>query len=817
MKISYNWLKNYLDLNIDPTRLAEILTNIGLEVESMEKFEAIKGGMEGFVTGKVITCEKHPNANKLSLTTVDTGESNLLHIVCGAPNVASGQSVIVATIGATVHLSDDSFKIKKSKIRGELSEGMICAEDELGIGTSHDGILVLSDNPKPGIPAKEYFNLPDDIIYEIGLTPNRIDAASHFGVARDLSAYLSQDHKIKLIKPSVKGFRIDNITRNISVEIANHEACIRYSGLTISDIEVNASPEWLQNKIKSIGLTPINNIVDVTNFVLHEIGQPLHAFDADKISGNKVIIKTLANGTKFTTLDEVERELDSNDLMICNSKAGMCMAGVFGGLKSGVSSKTRNIFLESACFNPVFIRKTSKRHGLNTDSSFRFERGSDPNITVYALKRAAMLIKEIAGGVISSDIVDIYPKLVNDFPVNVSYKNIDRLIGNIIDRDTIKHIIKSLEIVITNETDDGLSLLVPTYRVDVKREADIIEEILRIYGYNFVTTGKHVNSTITHYNKPDEHKTRNLIAEHLSSNGFNEIMSNSLTKRDYYTGLEIFNPALMVPILNPLSNDLNVMRQSLLFGGLESIAYNSNRKNSDLKLYEFGACYFKHDLADHLKSSGNYFETQHLAMFITGNISKTNWNSEGKRSTYFHLKSYISQIFNRLGIDHEIIDTEEISNEILTIGLKGVYKGKTVVEYGIVNEKILKLFDIDHEVFYANFDWDYLFSIINRTQIKFEELPKFPSVRRDLALVVNKNIRFEDIRNLAYKAEKKLLKDVSIFDVYQGDKIPEGKKSYAISLILQDSTTTLNDKYIDKVIQEFIRTFENELGAEIRK
>jgi len=817
MKISYNWLKNYIDIDLEPSKVSEILTNIGLEVEGMESFESVKGGLKGFVIGKVITCEKHSNANTLSVTTVDIGGDSLLNIVCGAPNVAAGQNVVVAPIGTTIYSDNDSIKIKKSKIRGEKSEGMICAEDELGLGSGHDGIMVLENEVKLGMPAKDYFNLPTDIIFDIGLTPNRIDGASHYGVARDLVAYLSQDNKIKLTKPSVKKFKTENTNLTINVEVEKTDACHRYSAVTISGIEVKESPDWLKTALISIGLTPINSIVDITNYVLHETGQPLHAFDAEYITGNKVIVKTLAKSTKFITLDNEERELDNADLMICNENEGMCIAGVFGGAESGVTEKTKNIFLESAYFNPISIRKTARRHGLNTDASFRFERGTDPNNTIYALKRAALLIKEIAGGTISSEIVDIYPEPVKDFKVELSYANVNRLIGNEIGKETIKIILDALDIKITKEDDDNLTLMVPSYRVDVKREADVIEEILRIYGYNFVSIDNHVNSTITHSQKPIKTNMRNLVSDLLSSNRYNEAMTNSLTKSTYYTNNNTFKEDNLVKIFNPLSQDLNSMRQTLLYGGLETIAYNTNRQNPDLRLYEFGQCYFYNKDEENDNHVKNYDEEEHLSIFLTGNYNSTNWNQEETIASFYQLKSIVEQILSRLGFSFKKIVTEEFSNNIFANALRLKYNNKTIAEYGVVAVNQLKLTGINQEVFYADLYWDKIFSSLKKHKVLFEGLPKFPAVKRDLALIVDKSVKFETIRQLAHKADKKLIRKITIFDVFEGKNIPEGKKSYAVSFLIQDVTKTLNDKYIEKIMSKLINTYERELGAEIRK
>ena len=816
MKISYNWLKQYIDVTLPPARLSEILTNTGLEIESLEEYNPIQGGLEGFVIGEVKTCEKHPNAKKLSLTTVDVGDNNILDIVCGAPNVAAGQKVVVATVGTTVYFEDGSVKIKKSKIRGEVSEGMICAEDELGLGKGHDGIMVLDEDAKPGLLAKDYFNVQTDHIFEIGLTPNRIDGASHYGAARDLAAFLSQDNKVELKKPDVSKFKVDNNERPVTVEVENNEACHRYSGLTISNIKVKESPEWLQTHLKTIGLTPINNVVDITNFVLHELGQPLHAFDMAKVTDDKIVVRTEKDGTVFKTLDEVERKLSERDLMICNAEKGMCIAGVFGGIDSGVTESTTSIFLESAYFDTVWVRKTARRHGLNTDASFRFERGTDPNLTVYALKRAALLIKELAGGEISSDIVDIYPEPVKPFKVSLSYKNLDRLIGNVLDREHVKQVLRALEIEITSDREDGLKLLVPPYRVDVQRECDVIEEILRIYGYNYVELTDHVNSTITHYKRPDEPKLRNTIADMLSSNGFNEAMNNSLSKADYYEGLETFPTERSVKIYNPLSQDLNVMRQTLLFGGLETVAYNINRKSQNLRLYEFGNCYFN-DGTDSHDPLRKYSQGQRLAIFLSGNKNEQTWNRAEEASSFFELKSYVSLILTRLGIKERGIAVEEISNDIFNIALRYTYNQKVIVEFGMVNADLLAKFDIAQEVYFADVNWDGLAKGLKSNNVSFEELPKFPEVRRDLAMILDEKVKFEDIVRLAQKTEKKLLRHVGIFDVYQGKGIPEGKKSYALSFILQDMTKTLNDKYINRIMNSLATTFEKELGAEIRK
>lgn len=815
MKISYNQLKEYINIDIKPEELAEILTDIGLEVEGTEIFENIKGGLEGIIIGEVKTCEKHPNADKLSITTVDIGTNDLLSIVCGAPNIAAGQKVIVAVVGTKLYNDDKEIPIKKSKIRGEISEGMICAEDEIGIGTSHEGIMVLPDNIKTGTLAKDYFKIKKDTIFEIGLTPNRADAASHIGVARDLAAYFKYKGKnIDFKKPDVSNFKIDNTQFTIPVEIENKEACKRYAGITISGVKVNESPDWLKNKLKAIGLQPINNIVDITNYVLHETGQPLHAFDADKITGNKVIIKTLTEGTPFVTLDNEERKLHKDDLMICNTKEPMCIAGVFGGAESGVTDNTQNIFLESAYFNPVFIRKTSKRNTLQTDASFRFERGIDPNNVIYALKRAALLIKEIAGGKISSDIIDVYPEKIENFKIKVKYSHIDRLIGKQIDRDDINLILSALEIKIIKKEDDIITLEVPAYRVDVTREADITEEILRIYGYNNINISNSVKSTLSYVPKPDENKIKNKISEFLSSQGFSEAMSNSLTKGKYYENTESFSDNNSVKILNALSNDLNVLRQDLLFGLAEAIIRNRNYKNKNIKLYEFGNIYH-YNKTDSKNPLDSYKENHHLGIAVSGNKYKINWNTPEQAADFYFLKSKVDGILARLNFDLRDLKQEETENHIFSFGLKYLYKNKVFAEFGKVSNTITTQFDIEQEVFFADIFWDEIMKKLPEPN-KFQEISKYPSVKRDLALLINKDIKFAKIQQIAYKTEKKLLKDVSIFDVFEDEKLGKNKKSYAISFIIEDKTKTLNDKQIDKIMKKLQYNFEKELGAELR-
>ncbi|MBI5538807.1 MAG: phenylalanine--tRNA ligase subunit beta [Bacteroidia bacterium] len=817
MKISYNWLREYINTDLAPAKIAEILTSIGLEVEALEKFEVVKGGLKGLVVGHVMECQKHPDADKLSVTKVNIGTDNFLNIVCGAPNVAVNQKVVVAVIGTTLYKDDSSFEIKRAKIRGIESEGMICAEDEIGLGDSHAGIMILNEDAVPGTSMREYFKINDDYVFEIGLTPNRIDAASHYGVARDLAAYLQHRKPVVLEKPSVESFKVDNNDLPIIVEIENKEACVRYTGITISNIVVKDSPIWLQDRLRSIGLRPINNIVDVTNYILFETGQPLHAFDADYIKGNKVIIRTAVDNAKFITLDGVERSLSSNDLMICNSEEEMCIAGVFGGMHSGVTEKTTKIFIESANFNPVFVRKTARRHALATDSSFRFERGADPNITVYALKRASMLIKEITGGVISSNIVDVYPKPVKDVTVEISFANVDELIGKQIPKENVKEIIRSLEIKIIAEKEKSLLLEIPAYKVDVLREVDVIEEILRIYGYNNVEVSDRVRSNISYSQKPDKEKINNIISDYLASNGYFEMMTNSLTKSSYYENKPFWNEKNSVKILNPLSADLGVMRQTLLFGGLESVSYNINRKSQDLKMFEFGNCYaYCPDLTND-KKKNSYCEDLRLALFISGNKNSENWTSQTTQVSYYYLKSYVENILTRLGCPLNQIAVSQPDVNVFAEGQMYFYKGKELVSLGLLSKNILKEFDIKQPVYFAEFLWDNVLPNLNNQKTKFQELSKYPEVRRDLAMILDKQIPYSKIVEIASKSEKKFLQNINLFDVYEGDKIPEGKKSYAVSFHLQDVTKTLNDFQIDQIMNKLSAAFEKELGAQIRK
>ncbi|HUW07943.1 MAG TPA: phenylalanine--tRNA ligase subunit beta [Williamwhitmania sp.] len=816
MRISYSWLKDYLKTEKGPEELSKILTAIGLEVESLEKEESVKGGLEGIVIGRVVECEQHPNADKLHVTKVDVGGPELLQIVCGAPNVAKGQMVPVATIGTTLYSGEESFKIKRSKLRGVDSEGMICAEDELGLGASHDGIMVLNPDTAVGTRAQEYFNIEDDYAFEIGLTPNRIDAASHYGVARDVAAYLyANDEKYQLLLPSVDGFKIDNTSRPIKITVENGEACPRYTGITVSNITVSPSPEWLQKKLKAIGLNPINNVVDVTNFILHELGQPLHAFDADKIKGNHVRVRTLSDGSPFTTLDGVERKLHGEDLMICNETESMCMAGVFGGIASGVTAETKNIFLESAYFNPVWVRKAARRHGLSTDASFRFERGTDPKITIYAIKRAAMLIKEVAGGTISSEIVDDYPVNVENQKVEVNLNRMCRFIGKEIPHNQIKRIFKGLEMEITAEKGDDLTLSVPAYRVDVTREADVVEDVLRIYGYNNVEISQTIKSAITTQKKPDKGRITDLASEFLSANGFNEIMSNSLTKAAYYEGLQTFKEENTVNIVNPLSSDLNGMRQTLLFNALEAAIFNINRRNTDLKLYEFGNCYsYIKKESDNALSS--YNEDFRLGMLVSGNQNVASWNLKAEPTNFFVLKSYAEKLLEKFGAHIEKGSVEDITNDLYSDGLTYRMGEKELFTIGKVHPKQLKQFDIKQDIYFAEIRWDLAVKLFGRNTVSYTEIPKFPEVKRDLALLVDTNITFKTLKDIALRAERKLLKSVSLFDVYEGEKLGAGKKSYALSFILQDETKTLTDAQIDKIMTSLITAYQKEAGAMLR-
>ncbi|QXV67283.1 phenylalanine--tRNA ligase subunit beta [Mucilaginibacter sp. 21P] len=799
MKISYNWLKEFIDTEKSPEEISKILTGTGLEVESLEKVQAIAGGLEGLVIGYVKETTQHPNADRLKVTKVDVGTGEDLQIVCGASNVAAGQKVVVATVGTMVHpTTGEPFKINKSKIRGEVSEGMICAEDEIGLGHSHEGIMVLDADVPVGKLAKEHFNVQDDYMYEIGLTPNRADAASHLGTARDIAAFL----KIAVIKPDVSAFKVDNNDLKIEVIVENEQASPRYSGLTISGLEVKESPDWLKQRLAVIGVRSINNVVDVTNYVLLELGQPLHAFDAAAIKGGKVAVKNVAEGTIFKTLDDVDRKLSADDLMICNADEPMCIAGVFGGAKSGVTEGTKAIFLESAYFNSVSVRKTAKRHGLKTDASFRYERGTDPDMTVFALKRAALLIQQVAGGQVSSEIFDHYPSPVAPFDVDVTFKNIDRLIGKAIGNETIKSILTSLDIKIVNETAEGLSLQVPPYRVDVTREVDVIEEILRLYGYNNVEIPTQIRASLNNSQRPEKDTVQNAISDLLSANGFNEMLANSLTKLAYSD-----KPESAVKIVNPLSSDLDAMRQTLLYSGLEAIAYNQNRKSPDLKFYEFGKVY--------ATKEDKYIETQRFSVFITGNDAAEQWNQKQTQVSFYNLKAIVDGILQRLKITDYAVEDATYSK--LAYGLQYILNGKQLVKFGTVAKDALKKVDLDKEVFYADFNFDVVLNAVRKNVIVYQEVSKFPAVRRDLSMLVDTAVTFGQLKQIAQRADKKLLKEIGVFDVYQGDKLPAGKKSYALSFILQDTEKTLTDKAIDAIMQKIIYNLGKEAGAEIRK
>jgi len=807
MRISYNWLKQFIKLDWKSEETAALLTDLGLEVEGVDKFESLKGGLEGVVIGHVLTCVQHPNADRLRITTVDLGDGVPVQIVCGAPNVAAGQKVAVATIGTTLYDKDGAaFQIKKGKIRGEDSHGMICAEDELGLGESHDGIMILHEDLVAGTPAAKIFDIVTDEVFEIGLTPNRADAMSHLGVARDLKAGLNQKNvHTELITPSVSNFRVDKRTLKIDIKLEDSKRAPRYCGVTISGITVKASPAWLQNRLKAIGLTPKNNVVDVTNYVLHELGQPLHAFDAAKIKGNKVLIKTAIAGTKFVTLDDVERTLHEEDLVICDENGPMAIAGVMGGKKSGVTNSTATIFLESAYFNPVAIRKTAKRHGISTDASFRFERGIDPTITPYALKRAALLIQETAGGEITCDPEDIYPKKIEDFSVFVNFDTVTRTIGQELSKENIKKILVSLDIKITSMSEKGLGLVIPSYRVDVTREIDVIEEILRVFGYNNITFTQKINASISNSSRTEDYKLQNVVAGQLTALSFNEMMANSLTTPDYIKLSENLKEEYNVLMLNPLSNDLSVMRQSLLFSALEAVSFNINRRRADLKLFEFGKSYHK--------IAGSYEEKKHLTLTVTGNRQQESWAQPQKGSDFFMFKGYITMILGRLGFNK--LQTQPLENDVFAEGSVLAIGNDIIVEFGTVKKQVLKHFDIKQEVLFADFNWAAITKLVTG-KIKYTDISKFPEVRRDLALLVDNAVTFDSIYAIARQTEKTLLKDISLFDVYEGENLPEGKKSYAVSFLLQDSTKTLTDEQIDKIMGKIRQNLETQTGAQLR-
>ena len=806
MKISLSWLQQYLKVDLSTDEISELLTDIGLEVEGVHKYETIKGGLKGIVIGKILTVDKHPDADRLNLTSVDVGDKDPIQIVCGAPNVAVGLNVPVATVGTRLYDGDESFKIKRSKIRGQISNGMICGPDEIGLGAKTDGIMELPDDAEVGMAGADYFEINEDTVFEIGLTPNRSDAMSHIGVARDLKAVLnSRGDDLKMCLPSIKDFKIDNNDLSIDVKIESVLLCPRYSGVSISNVKVKESPDWLKHKLLSIGINPINNIVDVTNYVLHETGQPLHAFDTEMILGKEIIVKTINKDTNFITLDENKRKLSDNDLMICNAKEPMCIAGVFGGLDSGVTNNTKSIFIESAYFNSTSIRKTAKYHKLNTDASFRYERGCDPNITVYALKRAALLIQELCGGVISSEVVDVYPNPIKDFSINFSYNNLNKLIGEELDRKLVKSIIKNLEIKILEEKDDSLSLLVPPYRTDVRREVDVIEEVLRIYGFNSIKINNKLNASIDSSSGITSFKLKNIISNLLVFNGFNEIMNNSLTKSELYNVNTFFKSENHVNILNPLSSDLNILRRTMLFSSLETIEYNSNRKNNNLKMFEFGKTY---SLVD------EYIENQHLFLSITGRRLKENWNSTNDKIDFFDIKECVHTILNKLGIFK--FDSKSKDNPFYDDYIQYKLNNDIMVSFGSVSDKILKKYKTNKPVYVADFNWDVLLKIVKGINIVYTPVNKFPSVRRDLSLLIDKNISFSELESIAKSIKCNILKDINLFDVYTGNKLPENKKSYSLSFIFEDNSKTLTDIQIDKIMGKLINEYKKGVSAEIR-
>lgn len=808
MQISFNWLRQFLQIDWEAKRIADLLTDLGLEVEGVTDFESIPGGLKGVVVGQVLTCIKHPNADKLKLTTVDIGEKEPVQIVCGAPNVAEGQKVPVATIGTTLHMNNgESLVIKKGKIRGELSAGMICAEDELGLGDNHDGIMILEANIEPGTPVADLFDIEIDQVFEIGLTPNRADAMSHYGVARDLKAGLRQQGIQKeLMTPSISNFNVANRSLKIAVTVEDKTKAPRYAGVTISNLIVQPSPNWLRNRLKAIGLKPINNVVDATNYVLHELGQPLHAFDADRIFGKEIIVRTAKEGTRFMTLDGEERILDKEDLMICDAEKAMCIAGVFGGINTGVTENTKAIFLESAYFDPVSIRKTAKRHGLNTDASFRFERGIDINNVEYALQRAALLICELTGGDITSDIVDLYPNKIEDHQVFLTFEKINALIGQEIPRDVIKSVLTSLDIKVKSVTESGLGLVIPFYRIDVQREVDVIEEILRVYGYNNIQFEPKLNASIAPTSRFEDHKLQNNIGDLLAAQGFYEILSNSLSNPDYSKAMDPEWEKEAVTILNPLSSELSVLRPSMLFSALEAAAYNINRKRPNLRLFEFGKTYHK--------TTSGHLEKEHLTLLLTGDRVAESWTMKSKSSDFYLLKAVVEQILEKMGVSE--YQTTGIESAEYGEGIQLIKDKTLVVKIGVIQGSLLKMFDIKQEVLFADFDWAALRKMASRKQIIFSPIPKFPAVRRDFALLLNKEVPFKQLEEIAFKTEKKLLKDLSLFDVYTGDKLPKGKKSYAVSFTLQDETKTLTDKNIEKIMNKIKNAYEEQLGAELR-
>ena len=835
MNISYNWLKEYVDFDLTAQEVADALTSEGLEVGCVEEVQPVKGGLQGLVVGEVLTCVPHPNSDHMHVCTVNLGEGEPVQIVCGAPNVAAGQKVMVATLGCKLYDGDECFTIKKSKLRGVESNGMICAEDEIGIGTDHNGIIVLPETAVPGTPAAEYYNLKSDYLIEVDITPNRADACSHYGVARDLYAWLVQNgYKTALHRPSCDSFKVDSHELDIDIEVQNAEACPRYAAVTLRNCEVKESPEWLQDKLRTIGLRPINNIVDVTNYIMFAYGQPLHCFDADMIKGGKVVVKTMPDGTPFVTLDGEEHKLSDRDLAICNMEEPMCIAGVFGGKGSGTYETTRDVLLESAYFNPTWIRKSARRHGLSTDASFRFERGIDPNGVIYALKQAAMLCKELAGGEIAMEIKDVYPNPLPDFIVDLDYEYAYGLMGKNIGADTVKSIVTSLEMKILEETAEGLRLQVPAYRVDVQRTCDVVEDILRVYGYNNVEIPSSVKSTLNVKGDEDKsHKLQNLVAEQLVGCGFNEILNNSLQRAAYYDGLESYPASHLVKLMNPLSSDLNAMRQTLLFGGLECVAHNANRKNADLKFFEFGNCYYFReedkcpDIVSGVSSSRDpevikhvldaYSEDYHLGLWVTGKRVSGSWAHPDEDSSFYELKAYVLNILTRLGVNFGALVFALSRNDIYSKGIEIQNRGgKVLAMLGIVSRKIRKMMDVDAEVYYADLNWKLLMKAIRNNKISYTEISKFPAVSRDLALLLDKGVEFAEVEKVAYSTEKKLLKEVTLFDVYEGKNLEAGKKSYAVNFVLQDETKTLNDKQIDAIMNKLIANLQAKLGAKLR-
>ena len=820
MEISYKWLKEYVDFDLTPQETADVLTSCGLEVDSLEEVQTIKGGLKGLYVGKVLTCEMHPNSDHLHITTVDLGKGEPQQIVCGAPNVAAGQKVIVADLGCVLYDGDKEFVIKKSKLRGVESNGMICAEDEIGVGTSHDGIIVLPEDAPVGQPAAEYYHLESDWVIEIDITANRSDALSHWGVVRDLYAWLKRNgYNTSLHRPDCSEFTVDNTNLPIDVEIENTEACKRYACVSITGCEVKESPEWLQDKLKVIGLRPINNIVDITNYVMMAYGQPMHCFDADMVKGNKIVVRTQPEGTKFVTLDGEEHTLGEHDLSICNAEEPMCIAGIFGGKGSGTYDTTTNVVLESAYFHPTWIRKSARRHGLSTDASYRFERGIDPNGIIYALKQAAILCKQLAGGKVSMEIKDVYPTPITDARVQLDYEYVDRLIGKKIGNDMIRSIVESLDMKVVSETDTGLELDVPAYRVDVQRPCDVVEDILRIYGYNNVEIPTQLKSSLTILGDEDKaYHHQNVISEQLVGCGFREILNNSLTKTAYYTELNHYTEDTTVKVMNPLSSDLGVMRQTLLFGGLESICRNVNHKMPNLRFFEFGNCYHfspeKNNDEDPIKA---YTEEMHLGMWLTGKRVEGSWAHTDEQSNFYELKAYVMNIFTRLGVNPGIVVAEKSDNNVFgkALALKA-RSGKLLCEMGTVSHKLLKKMDIDQDVFYADINWNNIMRAIKKNETLYHDISKFPSVSRDLALLIDKSVEFEQIEQIARQTEKKLLKSVELFDVYEGKNLPEGKKSYAVNFILQDETKTLNDKQIEAIMTKLINNLKQKLGAELR-